>query len=103
EAQQLGAQTLGRVLVVMQMDLDLAKPRPAQTRQRVEILLLVLLDRKKERVARRPTVAVLEGAELPGILLDPGGDALPTDLDARLTRLRLEVIGDAENDVNLVV
>src|ERR1700722_654976 len=103
EAEQRLPQAFGGVLLVMQMHLDLAEPRPTQARQRVEIFLLVFLDRKKKRVARRPTVAVAEVPELFRILLDPGGDPPASSLKVRLARLGFKVIGDAKNDVNFFV
>ena len=80
-------------------------PKPARhsCRQRVEIFRLVIFDGVEEGVARRPAVAVAKAAELPRILLDPGGDAGPAGFQVRLARRRLEMIANAQENVNFLV
>ncbi len=54
------AKILGRVGVVVQVNLDLAKSAPAKTGQPIEMLGLVNFDRIEERVTRRPAVGIAE-------------------------------------------
>ena len=80
EAEQRGAEVVGGVVVVVQVDLDLAEAGAAEVGQGVEVFRLVLLDGVEERVARRPAVGVAEAAELPRVVADPALDAAAADL-----------------------
>ena len=103
ETGKRSAQSLGRVVLVVQMDLHLAKARTAKPGQRVEILFLVFLDRKEEGVTRRPTVRIAKLPELPRELLDPRCDALAPGGDVGLAPLGLIVVGQAQEDVDFLV
>src|SRR5690349_20990103 len=61
---------------------------------------VVLIDGEEERVSRRPAVAVTEAREGFGILLDPMPHALLCDVRRDISPLRLEMIGDAQKQVN---
>jgi len=103
ERQQLAAQVVGRVAVVMQMNFHLAETGPAQLREPIEIIRLIFLDRKEERIARRPAVAVAEATELQGEFSDPSFDARQAPGRVRAFHLRLVMIREQEQDVDLIV
>ena len=101
--QQRPPEVLGGVVVVVQMDLDLTVARAAEPGQGVEVLGIVLLDGVEERVARRPSIAVAKLLEPLGIMADPFLDAHPSDFLVDISRLGLEVVGDADQDVDRAV
>ena len=96
EASQRNAKVVGRVVVVMQMHFDFTEAGAAETGKGVEILGLVLFDRIKERVTRRPAVAVVEAAELTRIIMDPALNAASADFGGRAILLRFVMVGDAQ-------
>jgi hypothetical protein len=103
ELSQGGAQVVGGVVVVMQVDLDLAEALAAQVRQRVEVFGLVLLGGIEEGMAGRPAVAVAEDAELPRITFDPAAHAGPAPFRRWAVLLGLIVVGDAQKDVDVLL
>ena len=103
EGEQLPAQVIGRVAVVVQMDLDLAIAGAAQLGQAFEVFRLVLFDGKEEGVARRPAIAIAETAELPRKLAHPFVDAPQAMGIVGTVRFRLEVVGEAQQQVDVVI
>ena len=69
--QQGGTEILGGVVVVVQLQLDLAVSGPTKIRQGIDVLGVVFLDRIEVRVARRAAVAVAKPAEPLGIVCGP--------------------------------
>src|SRR6185369_5418923 len=102
EAEQAGAQAFGGVSVVMEMDLDLAEARPAQLRQGVKIFSFVFFDREEKSVARRAAVGIAKAAELPREALRPRLHAPPARSDVGAPRLRLVMVGDAQDAVDFL-
>ena len=98
--QQGLAEVLGRVVIMVQVQLDLAEAGPAEFGQGVEMLGIVLLDREEERVAGRPPIAVAKAAESRGIVAHPPRDPGTGYFWGNATHPRLEVIRDADQDMN---
>ena len=84
---------------MVQMDLHVAEAAAAESGQRVEQLRLVAFLRKEEGVLWRAPVRVGKSLGHPRVVFHPGGDACPFDVEIDGAMARLEVIGDAEEDV----
>src|SRR5882724_10103843 len=93
------AQVVGRVAVVVQMQLDLTQPAPRQLGERVEISGLVFLAGEKERVARGSPIGVAEARREGRIPVRPGAHA--RGADGTILRLpeRFVVVAESEEEV----
>ena len=85
---------------MVQVQLDLAEAGPAEFGQSVEMLGIVLLDREEERVAGRPPVAVAKIREPHRIVVHPPLDPLAGHLEGNAASPRLEMIDDADQDMD---
>jgi hypothetical protein len=94
------AQFLGRLAVVVQVDLDLAESLTAKPGKVVEMLGLILLKGVEKRVPRRPAVAVVQIAEKAWVVADPLPDTRPGDIRGGCLSARLEVVRYAQEQVN---
>jgi hypothetical protein len=97
------AEVVRCVVIVMQVDFNLAISLPAQIGEPFDVLWLVLVDRKEERVPRRSAVTVTQAIEQLGITQRPVLHALLGDVWLRLMPLRLEMISDAEQQMHGLV
>ncbi len=96
---ELLAQAIGRIVVVMQMNLDLAETHPAQFDQRVQVFRAVLLTGIEERMDRWPPIGVEQTGAQDRVLVAPARDARPLGRVVGRLPLRLEVIDEAEQQV----
>src|SRR5262249_49493994 len=103
ERDELVAEAVGRVVVVVQVQFDFTEARATQFTERVQQRLLVFLGGIKERVAWGTTVGILEPAELFRELLDPGLHAFHAGGEIRAAGLGLVMIGHAQDEVNFFV
>jgi hypothetical protein len=90
----------GRVVRVVQVNLYFAKSRATEGRQAIEVLRTVNLERREKRVLRRHPVGVRQPGYAPGILRQPSADSAAFGREVRSPNVRLEVIGDAQHDVD---
>ncbi len=90
----------GGFAFVVQMDLDFAETFSAQFIQAVEELGFVVFERVEERMARRSAVAVLKFVEFWVFDLPPL-DSAAGDAHRRSTDLGLEMVGDAQKDMEI--
>ena len=92
---QRGLEVVGGVVVVVEVEFDLAVALSTQARECADVLLPVLIDGVEERVPRAATVAVAKAGEPDRVVVDPLLDGLvPLG-----PRGGLEVVGDAEQHV----
>ena len=96
ELEKRGAETVGGVVIVVQMDFNLAEPCLTQGRQPVEVLPPVLLGRIEECVPRRPAVCVPKRFDERWQPLYPCSDSRALDLEPRRAVCGFEVVGDTE-------
>ncbi len=91
---------LRSIAVMMEMDFHFAETGTTEIGQEIKVFGFVVLDRIKERVAWRLTVAIAEPAEETGIVMDPALDPCPRHAGGSVASLGFEVIGDGENEMN---
>ena len=92
-------EVLAGVVVVVQMQLDLAESGPAELGQRIEVLPIIFFDREEKCVTRRPAVGVPEPCKPGGILPHPECHSRSRQL-GRGKRSGLEVIGETDHDMD---
>jgi hypothetical protein len=83
----------------MEVNFDLAQPRATEVGQGVEVLGPILLCGEEEGVLWRSPVGVPMTRSQARQTLRPGTDALPLHGDARISVRGLEVVREAEEDV----
>jgi hypothetical protein len=88
------------VIVVMEVNFDLAEARPAKFGERFQVAWFVFLGGIKKRVLGRSAVAVAKPGEESRIGLDPVIHPSGGDVGGSVAPLGLEVIGDAEQNVD---
>src|SRR5262249_32813915 len=98
-AQRL-AKAFSRVVVMMQMDLDLAEALPAQLDQGFEMFRTIFLGRIKKRVDGLTPVCITVARAQFRISPAPARDARALLLIFHPAPLRLEVIDEAEQDMD---
>ena len=98
--QQRLPEVFGGVIVVVQVDLDLAISRTTEPGQGVDKLRIVVLDRVEKRVPRRPPVAVAETTEGLGIAAHPSLHARTSELVIGVAESGLEMVGNAQEDMD---
>ena len=96
-------QSIGRVEVVMKVDLNVPKTAMAQLRERVEELWPISFLRKEERVLRGSAVAVGESLRHSRVFSDPCRDPRALNVDIDLAMGRLKMIGDAEKNISYAI
>jgi hypothetical protein len=85
-----------RVVVMVEMKLDLAIAALAELRERLEKLRRVLLGREKPCVLRRTAIRIAKSVGHARIILKPVLDTAERHLTAGLAPERLEVVAEAE-------
>src|SRR5271157_278825 len=98
--EQRPPEVLGRVVVMVQVDLNLAVARAAKPGQRLDKLRFVLLDRIEEGVPGSSPVAVAAIPEALGIVAHPSLDARACYIVRGVPHAGLEVVGDADQDID---
>ena len=93
-------QCCGSVMVMVQMNFDIAETTAAKGCEIVEQFGLVAFFRKEERVLRRASVRVGEFLAEAGILPDPSRHAYALSRGIGVSVIGFEVIGDAEKYVD---
>ena len=99
EGDELVAEGVGGVAVVVEVDFDFPEAVAAELRQAVEVLGGVVLRRVEEGVAGRASVAVAEASELARVLRRPSLDPLCRQRVVGPAEAGLVVVGDADEDV----
>ncbi len=100
EGNQRLSQILRCVIIVMQVDLDLAESAGAERGESIQVFRFVLFNRVKECVTRWPAVRIAESREESGVFTDPMSDATARDLGARAGVFGLEVVSDAKQEMS---
>src|SRR5579862_9775828 len=90
---------IGIVVVMVKVQLDLAKSGAAESRQRFHMGRLIFLDRIKKGVPRWSAVAIVETTQLPRVLADPVVNPRQSALWRCPIALRLVVVRDADYQV----
>jgi hypothetical protein len=83
----------------MEMDLHFTKPAPTEIADRIDVIRLILVNRKEERVFRRSAITVGEVSEKPWVSLRPILNTLRGDRVTWRAPLWLEMIGDAQEHI----
>ena len=100
ELEQCRTKPLGRVVVVMEMNLDFAQAGFAERRQAIQVLAPVLFGGKEKRVARWPSVGIGKSRCQTRQPLDPGVNPRALDGEAGIAMPRLEVVRDTDQNVD---
>src|SRR5690606_31806126 len=85
------AESIGGIVVVMQMNVEIAIPRLNQDAQSIDVFRSIFILRKKEGMPRRATARIPELIEPPRILSDPGFDAGQRGRGVCFARFRFKV------------
>ncbi|REJ71234.1 MAG: hypothetical protein DWQ45_05240 [Planctomycetota bacterium] len=99
KAVQLFGECFGRVVVVMQVHVDISETLRAEFRKCIEIFRPILIFREEERVLRAAAAGVPIPLEQLGVLTNPPVDSLCGDPARRAVTLRLIVVADCDEDV----
>src|SRR5262245_38983797 len=99
EVDQRPSQVFRRIVVVVQMDLDLAKSLRTQAGQRVKEFWFVFLGREEERVPGRTTIAVAEIGEEARVVVDPAADPRASLWHRGPAQFRFEVVANGEEQM----
>src|SRR5208283_4285742 len=93
------AKVLGRVVVVMEMNLHFTVAAPAQSREQIEVLGHVLLRRIEKRMLRRAPIGIAKLVGHPWIVFKPMLDALQPLMPGSLVPQRFVMVDKAEKNV----
>jgi hypothetical protein len=94
------AEVFGSVVVVVEMNLYLAKTRTAEGCESIEVVLLVLFGREEKRVSRRPAVAVAEIPEQAWVLTNPRLDPMPRYFARDIVPFWFKMIGHTKEQMH---
>jgi hypothetical protein len=96
---EFAAQSFGRVMAMMEMNLDFAISFGANLRQSIKTGPIVLFPRIEESVLRTFPVCIVQISPKARVFIDPSPDNFARLVRRRVPPERLKVIGDAEQQV----
>jgi hypothetical protein len=85
---------------MVQVNLDFAKPLATQFSKCIDVLNVILFERKEKRMTGTVSVAITQVGVKARILLQPGPNSAIRNLIRSISVVRLEVIGNAKEDMN---
>jgi len=97
---EIPAESVGRVTIVMEVNLDLAKPLPSEFDELFNVFASILLRWKEKRMPRRVSVGIDATCAQPRILLCPPGYTPTFRFQACSIPARLKVVRKAEHHVD---
>ena len=97
---EIPAQSFGRVSIVMQVNLDLAKALPPKIDEPLNVLGPVFLRWEKKAVARRKSVGIRAPGTQARIVIRPAGDPPTFCFQVSSIPARFKMIGKTEHHVD---